>query len=453
MRIYLDNCVLQDLKVNNILFDAVCLNKRSNIYTYSEAHIMDLLRDKSEQKFKDAEFIEKIVDDNCWLYDKGTTLSYITPTEHLSNVSNNIDDTFNIQDTEFCGLFKSILEITPCPWDQTSFNELTDNYPTQLKSLYSNSSNMYEFMTNMLDLSDSLAEEQKEFKSILSYLHSSIYSPLYKMMGIEGYGESRIEDKIAFRESFINYHKKTYPNRNFQEHFLDMYCNLEFMGLVKGKPRKQKMMNFINDAKHAFFGAYCDMVVSKDVDFLNKSRFIYDLFDIKVPVLSIEEFSEWLKNNQEHNFTESFVELQDDFTTRIIQEDKTNGVNTTVVRLRNIYHSYFNIFIIVSDKCSTYYYLTKEYNNYCSNTLVKEIQHLVSSLFKILGNDIFNKGEFEQSEINHNGKWEGRCWDIEDFIVSLNYQSKLQLTIYPKQYLVQLEREVQLQTNSNDNTD
>lgn len=50
------------------------------------------------------------------------------------------------------------------------------------------------------------------------------------------------------------------------------------------------------------------------------------------------------------------------------------------------------------------------------------------------------------------GKWEGRCWDIEDFIISLNYQSKLQLTIYPQQYLAQSEREVQLQTNSNNNT-
>lgn len=67
MRIYLDNCVLQDLKVNITLFEVVSLNKHSNIYTYSEAHIMDLLRDKSEQKFKDAEFIEKIVDNNCWL--------------------------------------------------------------------------------------------------------------------------------------------------------------------------------------------------------------------------------------------------------------------------------------------------------------------------------------------------------------------------------------------------
>ena len=109
-----------------------------------------------------------------------------------------------------------------------------------------------------------------------------------------------------------------------------------------------------------FSGRIVILLYPKDVDFLNRSRFIYDLFDIKIPVLSIEEFSEWLKDNQEHNFTESFAELQDDFTTRIIQEDNTNGVNTTVVRLRNIYHSYFNIFIIVSDKCGTYLTLTKK---------------------------------------------------------------------------------------------
>ena len=63
------------------------------------------------------------------------------------------------------------------------------------------------------------------------------------------------------------------------------------------------------------------------------------------------------------------------------------------------------------------------------------------------------KENSEQSEINNNGKWTGRCWDIEDFIISLNYQSKLQLTIYPKQYLAQSEREIQLQAKPNENID
>jgi hypothetical protein len=68
MKIYLDSCVLQDLKKPEYkeLLDMVMINKHHNIYCYSEAHLQDLLRDKSEWKYEDAKFISTIVDDNCW---------------------------------------------------------------------------------------------------------------------------------------------------------------------------------------------------------------------------------------------------------------------------------------------------------------------------------------------------------------------------------------------------
>lgn len=61
MRIYLDNCVIQDLKrqENIDLLNAIIVDKKYNVYCYSEAPLQGLMRDKSNHKFDDLEFMEK----------------------------------------------------------------------------------------------------------------------------------------------------------------------------------------------------------------------------------------------------------------------------------------------------------------------------------------------------------------------------------------------------------
>ncbi|MDR1610159.1 MAG: hypothetical protein LBS08_01440 [Candidatus Symbiothrix sp.] len=284
---------------------------------------------------------------------------------------------------------------------------LPDNYPKELNSLFQNSTNLYDFMVNMMNFSESLSEEQKEFKEMLSYLHQSIFAPIYKAMEITGYGVEGITDKESFRESFINYHKKTYPHRNFHEQFTDMYCALELYGFVKGKPRKQKMMNLINDAKHAFFGAYCDIVVSKDADFLEKTKFIYDLFEIQVAVLDMNQYRDYLENSNYHsNLFNFYNELEGNFIeSKIIQQQYNEEENCTLIRLKNVYLSYFNSLVFVSNANGKYYYLTKESNNYSSGTLIKEIKYVTNSLSELLGVDCNEKSLFDVSEIDNEGKW------------------------------------------------
>ena len=66
MRIYLDTCILQDLKNENNkdLLDSIIQSKGELIYCFSEAHLSDLSRDKTDEKFSDMQFMEQIVDDN-----------------------------------------------------------------------------------------------------------------------------------------------------------------------------------------------------------------------------------------------------------------------------------------------------------------------------------------------------------------------------------------------------
>ena len=71
MRVYLDTCIIQDLKedINKQLLNSILESKGELIYCYSEAHLYDLSRDKTNEKFADIKFMEQIVDDNCYHYD------------------------------------------------------------------------------------------------------------------------------------------------------------------------------------------------------------------------------------------------------------------------------------------------------------------------------------------------------------------------------------------------
>lgn len=441
MRIYLDSCVFQDLKdpLNNELLALINFDREHNIYCYSEAHIYDLLRDKSNLKYEDADFIEKIVENNCWYYDKKTIFAHrILPADLKSFVDN--EDSSDITDIFEDDLFspmKSFMEITPFNLSELIPQSSLDAYPTELRKVFQNTTNMYEFMQNMLNLSDTLSETQKYFKELVSYLHKNIFVPIYEAMGIKGFGEEGIIDKETFRDAFISYHKKTYPNRNFYEQFIDMYVALELYGFVRGKPRKQKMMNLINDARHAFFGAHCDIVVSKDIDFLNKTQFIYDLFNIYVPVLNIEEFRKYLQSpNKYLCLTDLFEEIDSEsienkITDRIERDDE----NLTIMKLQNIYMSYFDTFISVTNKNGSYNYMTKEHLNYGNGTLIKEIAYVTKSLISTLGVDAYGKDAFDVSEIDKEGKWCGRVWSFSNLVISLNYDEKLQLIFYPITYL------------------
>ena len=59
MRIYLDTCIVQDLKNENNkeLLNSIIQSKGELVYCFSEAHLYDLARDKTDEKFADMQFM------------------------------------------------------------------------------------------------------------------------------------------------------------------------------------------------------------------------------------------------------------------------------------------------------------------------------------------------------------------------------------------------------------
>lgn len=111
---------------------------------------------------------------------------------------------------------------------------------------------------------------------------------------IRGFDGTNITNPKEFMESYSAFCLKEMPHANIYEAFVRLYYCLEFLGIVKGKAAKQKMLNLANDGRHAFFGGYCNMVVSKDVDFINKANFLYGAYGIHPYIIPFEEFKNWL---------------------------------------------------------------------------------------------------------------------------------------------------------------
>jgi len=444
MRIYLDTCILQDLKneTNKDLLDLIIQSKGELIYCFSEAHLYDLARDKTDENFSDMQFMEQIVDDNCYYYDKQILVDNFKPVEYYnrfdwtSTTSANDLITNVSEDDTFGGLFKSILSLfSSIPLNFKELipqSQLPDDMPSNMKNLF-DVSNMGEWMSVLTNYSDTLTTEQKEFKEQLQYLHKNQLTNNLNLLGIEGYDGKTITDKEKFRNSYTDYYLKNTNGKGKYRYdlFTDMYNGLEFFGFVQGKPKKQKMMNMLNDSKHAFFGGFCNIVVSKDEDFINKSKFMYNLHEIDTQVFNLTEFADFLhKKTSDNSFSDLIKELENKKTQEnIIYEINENDQHVICRRLSDTYYGYFNALI---NHSNGHIYFTKENNLFGTGTLVKEISFCVNQLIKEFGVDYYSKGEWVTNELEKNSEkeWQGRTWLLNNnIVVDLKFSDRLYLIL------------------------
>lgn len=441
MRIYLDSCVFQDLKKEEgqNLMSLILNSKGKNIYCFSEAHLYDLRRDKSSEKYTDMELMETIVENNCFYYDKKINFEHLTPkeyfgrydwTEYQSSLLTGEDD-FS---TSIQTLFKSIpLKFT----DFFSIDQLPLDCPDEFKELLTHPTTLYEFALSFLSFTEDLSSEQKRFKNFVSYLHKNSLIPnIHELVGIKGFDGEKIVDKDLFLETYTAYYLKNTNGKYRYNLFIDMYTGLEFWGFVKGKPKKQKMMNLINDARHAFFGGFCDIVVSKDDDFLNKTKFIYSLHDVETLVLHPSEFCKYLSElaSTDDTFYELLSEMDIVIEKEVVEkwEDENENKRYALKYLNSIHWGYFNTITFVQSPDIGYLYFSKKINNFSTGTLMKEFLFITKQMISELGEDLDKRKEFRIEEINkENETWEGRRWVVGNTLINLNYNKKMYIMLHP----------------------
>lgn len=442
MRIYLDSCVIQDLKriQQKDLLDFIIQDKENNTYCYSEAHLQDLIRDKGNQKFEDLDFMETIVDSNCWSYDKKILFDHIKPKDYYNPFPDYSDKLFDSEEIFSEDIispsFKTFLQNLPLDFNQIiPPNSLPTDLPEEFKFLLEEPTNFFEFICAFGNFTNNISADQKKFKKLISYLHNSnLGTSFLEPLGIKGFDGNKVTDKIKFRESYSSYFLKDKKGKYRYDLFSDLYNGLEYFSFVKGKPRKQKMMNMINDGRHAFFGGFCDIVVSIDADFLEKTKFIYNLFDIQTEVMSIDEFSVFIEKNKSDcklGLPEMLCDARKSYENNNITESNNDIVS---IKLNKTYFSYFNTANYVFNDNGNYHYYTRHLQNMSMGTLKNEFESIVNKLIKILGTDSNGISSFDMKEIEDEN-WIGRIWRIDDFVIELNYNGKLYLAFFPIEYL------------------
>lgn len=439
MRIYLDNCIYQDLKreENREIYKSIIESKNHSIYLFSEAHLYDLSQDKTDEKYTDMDLIESICDNNCLLNDSnGARL--LTPREYYDMYNweeiVKAEDIFNKEDP-LIDFIMSEFEKISLPFDSIFKPDILPSYyPKEFIDTMTEPSNLKEYMELSLKASGKM-KEHSFFKGILQGNREAEYTEeLYKAIGINGFDGEKIIDKEQFRESYIKYINQSYKfNKNRKvddyQNFMNMYMGLELLNIVKGKPRKQKFTNLMNDSRHAYFGAACDVVVSKDVDFIEKTKFIYDIFDIQTLVLSFQEFNNTTYTNPNNSLNDFLDEIMYIFENLDNDRIQKEGIKFLSIPLSNMYIGYFNILHRVEQENKKIFIASKRVDNYKNKSLIKEIELITNKLADGFGKDIHDLANFNRNEII-NGEWNGRIWTFGKNTVYLNYRNIIELIFY-----------------------
>lgn len=432
MRIYLDSNVIQLLKRDDSsnFYNAVLGDSLKNIYLYSEAHLFDLTRDQTEQKFADMNFLETITSNNCIYFEEYTRFELYKPKEYYNSHDWTPMTSIFDGDDEFSANMRKTLQATPFNLAEVlKEQQLPEDMPISMLSHFKESSNWYDYVQSSLKRNQILIEQQKEFKKMVQFLHGHLTLEMQlASFGINGFDGEKLIDRDAFLNSYINHITKGKQEKTAYNLFIEMYTNLEFLGIVKGKPRKQQMMNLINDARHAFFGGYCDIVVTNDEDMAKKTNFMYELHGIKTKLYTSSEFFKFIQSEpQKPNTLQNlFNELTIPEKLEIIKREVTTETPFAIKRLSQIYSEYFDILTFVDAPTGPYLYFSKEQSNFSRGTLVKELDYVTRWLTNSLGPDINGKGQLDRNEIIAD-EWKGRDWITDNFSLKLRCEGKITL--------------------------
>ncbi len=435
MRIYLDSNVFRDLKKpeNRTLYERILKDKDSNYYSFSEAHIQDLVRDNSDKKLQDMDFMKTIVTDNCWYYDKRLQVKFMTPHDYYSDSEWEVGTDIMTSDDQTSCLIRETFRAIPLNWKQfIDTDQLPADFPEDLKPMFLNSVTMLDFMEAMLDLTDDLSDEQSKFKSLLQYLHRSAgLQGFYESAGIKGFDGNQFNDWDAFVETFK---KMVYDRSTAKDSYnliIEMLFSLDIYGIVKGKPRKQKFMSLLNDGKHVYYAAHAHILVTSDADMIAKAKMMYRIWNLATNVMTPEEFTQYLMDKSSGDASVSAMFSQFDRVSELptILEEFTLDQTFVQKKLPTWYLGEFNTLNCATARGNTYYYFSQYFPKISSDALIVELERVVNILTHHFGNDELGRGKFESTELENN-EWKGREWRNGEMGILLHLNNGLMLSFF-----------------------
>lgn len=351
-KIYLDWNVINHLEENTELYDFICQNQSHFVFVYSPAHFSDLMKSYTEggdnEYFeRDLERLETVCETHLMrYYDKKIGIHRCSPREFLEKEGKDYPV------SKYLLHFDEIKESL-----KIGELDLYDIFCESLKSirfdkrielpLLGSFSNAYELLNLSLEFFKKLMTDEKYVKNVRvggtnivgnkELPNINNYNPNEVVGAINGFLSSQGSDFDM--EELIKKNTKSEHKDDEKIFFESLYVSLD---LMRYHPDKRDLMNIFTDADHAFYGAYCDVLVTDDAKMRLKAEAVYSYLGIGTKIISGKELKEYLCDELSKEY-DLELPLEELFSNQHIPEEyDEDTVYGKWVRLEHPFFSFFN---------------------------------------------------------------------------------------------------------------
>ena len=377
-----------------ILRDKILSHKDDFVFLFSDAHLLDLQQDSTDIKYKEMDFMQSVVGENCLICkDSNIVVANESPRSAFSHF-------VNTQQLSWLDNF----DLSQIPKEQYDFiNNAIDLSIKDFKGELE-----LDWITKRTPIhTNELNVNKDEFSSFLKFIMANLYDKkdTYKAMrdvAMENYNPTKItadgdrvfNDQLSSSPlglSFINLIKAVSNQLGMSflgfgmVYFLS-YTLLDLLGICKEPRKKVKIRNMQTDSFHSFFGTYCDCIVSDDEGVRDKSKILYRLFNVETQVYSIDEFIEQFDkaiNDNKKTAREYFGEIRNDYEQKeVLHTENHSEYTITQLKAAHKYFGYFNHMFERESKDGTVIMLHKNIN--IKNSIyVQEVEVIVNRIARI----------------------------------------------------------------------
>jgi hypothetical protein len=451
IRIYLDTNLITKLhlKVNEDLGRTLERHKGHISFVYSSAHIDDLKRSTDEPKtIEDLTRIKEITSSSCLVKYFGhdhLTTELRDPIEFYHSSTRDqfdIRETFNLIDDQ-CRQYGlpnpfDLLKNVKHGIDINAFDQIRQqnglNFPENAFDKSRSDDSVMAVLEDMINLFGRMIDDKSDYrykdlrKVILDHFPTQ---GINDAKDVFGYLDSQMLNSVfkdSYESTLSEDQKGTGENRNFcaYDKFIDSYSKLDLYGY---RP-DEKFNNMLTDAQHAYYGSFCDVLVSNDKKLRGKCEAIYREFKISTLIADPNQLEQSISQLVfiPKNLVE-FVEfinaiLESPFTECSCQIDSKVEIYGKQIAQR--LWGFFNQFesLEYTDQPFRGFMFRRVESEQANKYFANELNHLISESFQLFGNDIDEFGEFflgGSIEVDTNDVWRGRKW----FISEINWNIQL----------------------------
>ena len=208
-------------------------------------------------------------------------------------------------------------------------------------------SNAYEFFECLFCFLDGLFSDDKKSKRIKLTITKDI--PLKEINQINEHlpqdvigAIEELLTKYGLKEKIIDLVRNGLSDDHKDNELVLFQSVYLFLDILRYHSDKKGLWNIISDAEHAFYGSYCDVLVTSDTNMKYKTKAVYSSFGVSSEVVCKDDLLNYLKKTiaNENNLEEPLKEVFSD--QHIPTEYDENSVYCKWTRLNDPLWGYFN---------------------------------------------------------------------------------------------------------------